>query len=63
MRSTSLERANRAIRDGAFAAEIVAVTVKSGKGETRRRDRRAAAEGAARQDPDAEARLPRRTAR
>jgi acetyl-CoA C-acetyltransferase len=31
---TSLERANRAIRDGAFAAEIVPVTVKAGKTET-----------------------------
>ncbi len=30
---TSLERANRAIRDGAFAAEIVPVAVKSGKSE------------------------------
>jgi acetyl-CoA C-acetyltransferase len=30
----SLERANRAIRDGAFAAEITPVTVKAGKGET-----------------------------
>jgi acetyl-CoA C-acetyltransferase len=31
---TSLDRANRAIRDGAFAAEIVPVTVKAGKSET-----------------------------
>ncbi len=31
---TSLERANRAIRDGAFEAEIVPVAVKSGKTET-----------------------------
>ncbi len=30
----SLERANRAIRDGAFAAEVTRVTVKSGKSET-----------------------------
>ena len=31
---TSLERANRAIRDGAFADEIAPVTVKAGKTET-----------------------------
>jgi acetyl-CoA C-acetyltransferase len=31
---TSLERANRAIREGAFEAEIIAMTVKSGKTET-----------------------------
>ena len=57
---TSLERANRAIRDGAFAAEIAPMTVKSGKTRDSRRDRRAAAEGAARQDPDLEAGFPRR---
>ena len=31
MRSTSLERANRAIREGAFKAEIVALVAKKGK--------------------------------
>ena len=52
----SLERANRAIREGAFAWEIAAVAVKAGKAETLVVDRRAAAEGAAGQDPDAESR-------
>ncbi len=56
----SLERANRAIKDGAFAWEIAAVERESGQVRDARHDRRAAAEGAARQDPDLEARLPRR---
>ena len=49
----SLERANRAIRDGAFAAEIAPVDGEGRQGRDDRDDRRAAAEGAARQDPDA----------
>ena len=57
---SSLERANRAIKNGDFAWEIAPVSVKARQGRDARRDRRATAQGEARQDPDAQARLPRR---
>ena len=48
------------MREGDFAAEIAPVAIKSGKGETIDRRGRAAAQGAPRQDPVAQARVPRR---
>ena len=57
---TSLERANRAMREGAFAGEIVAGEDQVRQDRDERCRRRAAAEGAARQNPDAAPRLPRR---
>ena len=57
---TSLERANRAISNGDFAWEIAPVSVKARQGRDGRRDGRAAPKGEAGQDPDAQARLPRR---
>ena len=56
----SLERANRAIKEGEFAWEIARRQREVGQVGDARRDRRAAAQGAARQNPDAETRLSRR---
>ena len=56
----SLERAQAADAAGAFAAEIAPVDGQGGQNRDDRRRRRAAAEGPARQDPDAEAGVPRR---
>ena len=56
----SLKRAKTANEDGSFAKEIAPVTVKARTGSDRGRARRAAVHGRPRQDPQAEARLPRR---
>ena len=59
--STSLEaRANARSPTAPSPGEIAPVSVKAGKARDAGRDRRAAAQGEARQDPDAQARLPRR---
>ena len=57
---SSLERANRAIRCGDFAWEIAPVSVKAGKSETLVATDEQPPKAQARQDPDAQARLPRR---
>ena len=57
---SSLERANRAIRDGAFAWEIAEVKRESGQVRDGGDDRRAAAQGPAGESPHAQARFPRR---
>ena len=54
----SLSRALAANNDGTFAWEIAPVTVPGRKGDVVDRQGRAAGEGAARQDPDAEAGVP-----
>ena len=54
----SLSRALAANNDGTFAWEIAPVTVAGPQGRRRHRERRAAGQGVARQDPDAEARVP-----
>ena len=56
----SLERAQAAMRAGAFAAEIAPVTVKAGKSETIVAADEQPPKAQARQDPDAEAGVPRR---
>ena len=57
---TSLERANRAIREGAFAWEIARRRREVGQGRDAGRRPTNSRRRPTRQDPDAEARLPRR---
>ena len=56
----SLTRARKAGQDGTFSAEIAPVTVKGRKGDVTVTRRRAARQGAAGQNPDAEGGVPRR---
>ena len=48
----SLDRANKAIESGAFADEVVPVTVKNSQGRRNRRYRRGTRQGPPGQDPD-----------
>ena len=54
----SLQRAQKANKEGSFAWEITPLAIKAGQGRELHRDGRAAVQGQPREDPDAQARVP-----